>query len=85
MLSECPGTSRFKTPTLEVRTCPVCGAEIEIFSTDISVTCDKCGFVAYNDIQSCIAWCKYARQCVGDEMYEKLMAQREAAKAGKTE
>lgn len=77
MLNGCPGTQRLKTPTLEIKICPVCGSEIEIFSTDISVPCDKCGFVAYNNIQSCIQWCQYARECVGDELYEKLMAGKE--------
>ncbi len=72
MFDTCPGVSRFKTPTLEIKICPVCGSEIELFSTDIKVPCDKCGFVAYNNIQSCITWCKYAKECVGEEMYLKL-------------
>ena len=33
----------------------------------------SCGFVAYNDTLSCVQWCKYARKCVGDEMYEHMM------------
>ena len=37
------------------------------------VACDKCGFVVYNDTLSCVQWCKYARKCVGDEMYERMM------------
>lgn len=73
MFSSCPGTSRLKTPTWEIKICPVCGSEIELFSTDISMPCEKCGFVAYNDIQSCISWCKYAKLCVGEELYNKLM------------
>ena len=76
MMDTCPGVSRLKTPTLEVKTCPQCGAEIEIFSTDVAVACDNCGFVAYNDVASCIQWCKYARKCVGDELYEKLTGNR---------
>ena len=35
--------------------------------------CEHCGFVAYNDTLSCVQWCKYARKCVGDAMYEKMM------------
>ncbi len=70
----CPGAANIKgTPTLDVKTCPQCGGEIELFSTDFKRTCQKCGFVAYNDTMSCIKWCQYARECVGDEMYEKLM------------
>lgn len=72
----CPGSSGLKTPTLEIKICPQCGSEIELFSTDVSIPCDKCGFVAYNDMLSCIQWCKYARKCVGDTMYEKLMGDK---------
>jgi NADH pyrophosphatase NudC (nudix superfamily) len=74
MFDTCPGVSRLKTPTLEIKICPVCGSEIELFSTDIAVTCEKCGFVAYNDMQSCISWCKHAKQCIGEELYNKLVS-----------
>ena len=47
---------------------------IELFSIDTQVACDVCGFVAYNDTLSCVQGCEYARKCVGDEMYEKMMA-----------
>jgi predicted RNA-binding Zn-ribbon protein involved in translation (DUF1610 family) len=73
MLGGCHGTDNLKTPTLEIKICPNCGSEIEIFSIDTEMACEKCGTVVYNDIQSCVKWCKYARLCVGDEMYEKLM------------
>ena len=73
MLSSCPGSANFKTPTLEEKICPVCGNIIEIFSIDMSVACDVCGHVAYNDKASCVKWCQYARKCVGDELYEKIM------------
>lgn len=62
-----------KTPTIHEKTCPQCGEIIELFSIDTQVTCDKCGFIAYNDTLSCVQWCEYARKCVGDEMYEKMM------------
>lgn len=65
--------SKSKEITLEERICPQCGNLIEVFSVDTEVACDQCGFVAYNDTLSCVQWCKYARQCVGDEMYEKMM------------
>ena len=71
IMDGCQGKPR--TPTIREKTCPVCGNTIEIFSTDTQVTCDKCGFVAYNDALSCVQWCQYARKCVGDEMYERMM------------
>ena len=63
-------------PQIEImeKTCPRCGHEIEIFSVDTEAVCENCGFVIYNDRLSCVQWCKYAKQCFGDEAYEKLMA-----------
>ena len=71
IMDGCQGKPR--TPTIREKICPVCGNTIEIFSTDTQVTCDRCGFVAYNDALSCVQWCQYARKCVGDEMYERMM------------
>ena len=50
-----------------------CGSEIELFTCDTQAVCEHCGFVVYNDTLSCVQWCKYARKCVGDEMYERMM------------
>ena len=74
--SGCPGASRLKVPTITEKICPNCGAVIELFSTDVSVACDKCGFVAYNDLQSCVQWCAHAEECIGTEMYNKLVKNR---------
>lgn len=69
----CPGAANIKgTPTLKIKHCPECGSDVELFSTDVQRACGKCGFVVYNDIQSCIKWCSKARECVGDAMYEEL-------------
>ena len=62
-----------KTPTIIEKVCPQCGHEIELFSIDTQMACEKCGFIAYNDTLSCVQWCQYARKCVGDEMYEVMM------------
>ena len=79
MLDHCPGAANLRTPTLAIRKCPQCGEEVELFSNDISVKCSNCGFEVYNDIASCIQWCKYAKECVGEEMYNRIMAQKNAA------
>lgn len=73
MFDKCPGAANIRTPTLETKTCPECGEEVEIFSTDMRVDCPKCGHTIFNDLESCIRWCKYARECVGDDVYERLM------------
>ena len=67
----CMGKPR--TPTIHEKTCPQCGSVIEMFSIDTQVSCEHCGFVAYNDTLSCVQWCQYAKQCVGEEMYEQMM------------
>ena len=82
LMEGCQGKPR--TPTIHEKVCPNCGEIIEIFSIDTQVPCEKCGFVAYNDTLSCVQWCEYARQCVGEEMYDKMMEilamQKEQAK-----
>ncbi|MGQ9825930.1 MAG: arsenate reductase/protein-tyrosine-phosphatase family protein [Desulfotomaculales bacterium] len=75
MFAKCPG-SLGNTPTLKVKKCPECGGEVEVFSNDVRVRCDRCGFTVYNDVASCIQWCKYARECVGEELYRKLKKKR---------
>ena len=67
----CQGKPR--TPTIIEKICPQCGHEIEMFSIDTQMTCEHCGFVAYNDTLSCVQWCKYAKKCVGEEMYKHMM------------
>ncbi len=73
MFDGCPGSANHRTPTLSIRNCPECGSEVEIFSNDIKVTCDNCGFVVHNNIVSCAKWCKYAKECLGEEEYKRLM------------
>ena len=51
-----------------------------MFSIDTERTCEHCGFVAYNDTLSCVQWCQYAKQCVGEEMYEHMMVIAEQQK-----
>jgi DNA-directed RNA polymerase subunit RPC12/RpoP len=70
----CPGSSSLRRDiTLEIKTCPECGADVELFSIDQKARCDNCGFVVYNKLQSCIQWCRYAKECVGEEVYAKYM------------
>ena len=71
MLDKCPGSAGVRTPTLKIRECPECGNEIEIFSNEKKAKCGNCGFVVYNDIASCIEWCRYAKECVGEEKLRK--------------
>ena len=65
--------SKGKEISIIDKVCPKCGAPIELFSVDTEMKCENCGYVVYNDTLSCVQWCKYAHQCVGDAMYESMM------------
>ena len=71
IIEGCQGKPR--TPTIHEKICPQCGSIIELFSIDTQVSCDTCGFIAYNDTLSCVQWCAHAKECVGAEMYESMM------------
>ncbi len=71
-----PGAANLRTPPLTIRKCPQCGEEVEVFSTDVAVKCSRCGFVVDNDMESCIPWCRHAKECLGDEMYQKLTREK---------
>lgn len=77
MMSDCPGASHLRTPALKIKKCPECGAEVEVFSTDVKVKCENCGFTVYNDLKSCIQWCGYAEKCLGKELYQELTKREE--------
>lgn len=72
MLDKCPGAIGIRTPTIIYKECPECKEEVELFSTDMMKKCSKCGFVIYKDLASCIEWCKYVKECLGEELYSKL-------------
>ena len=72
----CPGSDLLRNPTITEKVCPVCGNTLEIFSIDTEVTCENCGFVAFNDALTCAKWCKYAEKCLGPEAYERLTGRK---------
>ena len=80
MMSEeihCAGRCNLGTPTLRIVKCPECGSEVELFSTDVRVRCDNCGYEVYNDINLCVMWCRHAEECIGTEMYNRLVRDRQ--------
>ena len=76
MFDKCPGAVHIRTPVIKVKKCPECGREVEIFSNEMQTRCSKCGFTIYNDLESCVQWCKYAVECVGEELYQRLKKKR---------
>ncbi|MEW6141763.1 MAG: hypothetical protein AB1597_01210 [Chloroflexota bacterium] len=75
MFDKCPGSGLVKTPTIKLKTCPQCGEKIEMFSNELQAQCPKCGLTVFDDLTSCVQWCKWAEECVGPEMYQKLKKQ----------
>ncbi len=63
---------RLRTPTLTIKKCPQCGEDVEIFSSDAEVQCNKCGLTVFNDTNLCVQWCAHAKECWGSELYERL-------------
>jgi hypothetical protein len=70
----CPGSWNLRTPQLRLKRCPRCGAEVEMFSDEVKTDCRQCGLPIYQNLQSCVRWCRYARECLGEELYKRLLA-----------
>ena len=71
MIEGCPGAQQFRQPHPENVVCPFCGEDVEIWSDEFSAACPQCGKTVSRGGQSCLDWCKAARECVGDETYKK--------------
>jgi len=76
MAANCPGQD-FRKLRVELHRCPKCRAEVEIFSDETRVRCQKCGEAVYRErMPSCIEWCASARQCLGEERWQRLNNQQ---------
>lgn len=73
MIDGCPGSQKFKQPQPEETPCPFCGESLEIWTDEFQVECPKCKKRVSRGAQSCLDWCKAARECVGDEIYNRYM------------
>jgi len=79
MVAKCPGSQFFSQPHPESIKCVFCGAEIEIWSDEVKAKCPKCKKTVMRDQgASCLDWCKYAKQCLGDKLYKEYIKNKEA-------
>ncbi len=77
---KCPGQdSRLWGPeAIFEAKCPECGGPIEFFKDESSRKCRKCGHKVLNPKMDfgCAAYCRYAAQCLGEDMPPELLAKR---------
>ncbi len=76
MIFNCPGQDK-RNLKVEMINCQNCGYEIEFFSDEITRICPQCKAVAYRErMPSCIDWCKSAKECMGEKIYNKYSRDR---------
>ncbi len=75
----CPGSLVFMQPKPDTIPCVACGADTEIWSDEAEGKCPSCGatVVRYAS-QSCVDWCKHARECLGEDKYKQYGAMKAA-------
>ncbi|MCS4540996.1 MAG: hypothetical protein HY929_01535 [Euryarchaeota archaeon] len=74
---KCPGSAAIRRPTIVIVKCTNCGEEVEIFADEMKAKCDKCGTIVFREsVPSCIEWCSYAKKCIGEEKYKKIIEEK---------
>ncbi len=73
--NECPGSADIKQPKPEEIVCRFCGAEVEIWSDETEAGCKSCGKINTRILgPSCLDWCAFAKECVGEDKYRRIKA-----------
>ena len=71
-MKRCPGSLSFSQPKIEMVRCPDCGVDVEFWSDEATGSCPACSrTVIRQATQSCVDWCRYAKECLGDEKFKK--------------
>jgi HD superfamily phosphohydrolase YqeK/predicted RNA-binding Zn-ribbon protein involved in translation (DUF1610 family) len=74
MIFKCPGSQGVRQPKPEIINCPSCGEEVEIWTDEIKAICPNCKKgVLRQEAPSCLDWCRYGKECVGEGTYNKYM------------
>ncbi len=82
MINRCPGMDR--AVRIQLQSCPKCGAEVEIFTSEVKVKCGQCGEMVYSErLPSCVDWCAAARECLGEERWRQMKGDDEAGREGR--
>jgi predicted RNA-binding Zn-ribbon protein involved in translation (DUF1610 family) len=79
-MDKCPGQDK-RNLKVEVIICPSCKNRLEFFSDEIKLVCPKCKeLVCRKKLPSCVDWCKYARECVGEDRWRQLKGKEKRQK-----
>ena len=73
MIFSCPGSQKFKQPQPENIKCPFCDEEAEIWTDEFETVCPGCKKKISRLGQSCLDWCKEAKNCVGENIYKRYL------------
>jgi len=74
VINSCPGSQKFRQPQPEIIKCHSCGYEIEIWTDEIQALCPNCKSTVIRQAGIlCLEWCRYAKECVGEQVYRKYM------------
>lgn len=72
----CPGQDTRKLK-VSVLPCPQCGYIVEVFSDELTRPCPQCHTeVAREKLPSCLDWCAAARDCLGEERWQRLLGKK---------
>lgn len=72
MIFKCPGQDD-RNLKAEILKCPNCGYSVEVFSDEIKARCPKCKSEVFRKrMPSCIDWCTYAKECIGEKKFKNL-------------
>lgn len=76
----CPGADKIKQPKPELINCPYCSGEVEIWTDEASAVCANCKKKLFkSSLNSCLDWCKYAKECAGEEVYRNYQKNKAIA------
>lgn len=69
----CPGQDTRKLK-VSYHPCPKCSKPVEFFSDEMRIRCQHCKTMVHKEqAPSCIQWCKAARDCLGPDVYDRLL------------
>jgi DNA-directed RNA polymerase subunit RPC12/RpoP len=75
MDQKCPGSILVKEPIPEIFKCLNCGADVEIWTNELTRKCSSCGESVSKELtnMACVQWCKQAKECIGATRYNELV------------